>query len=69
MHMKKSYTKLVMLLLAMVGCMTASAEDNLVELDETMFKAWNSAGAVTAENQLAPENPEEDPNIYYDNPN
>jgi hypothetical protein len=67
MHMKKSYTKLVMLLLAMVGCMTASAEDNLVELDETMFKAWNSAGAVTAENQLAPENPEEDPNIYYDN--
>ena len=51
--MKKSYTKLVMLLLAMVGCMTASADDNLVELDESMFKAWTTAGADAEELDLS----------------
>ena len=53
--MKKSYTKLVMLLLAMVGCMTASAQSDLVELDETMFKAWDGAGADATELDLSDE--------------
>ncbi len=53
--MKKSYTKLVMLLLAMVGCMTASAQSELVELDETMFKAWDGAGADATELDLSDE--------------